>query len=76
MPLEPATKPMGPAHVGLQSVDWIGTLVIVVSITAAIALAQPDIGIAPIAGSVAACSTVLLAVIKLCPARSGKAKAS
>jgi hypothetical protein len=76
MPVEPLTKPAGPAHVGLQSVDWIGSLVIVVSLTAAIALARPDIGIAPVAGSVAACAAVLLAMIKLAPARSSKGKAS
>jgi hypothetical protein len=51
MPVEPATKPSGPAHVGLQSVDWIGSLVIVVCLTAAIALARRDLVIAPVAGS-------------------------
>jgi hypothetical protein len=57
-------------------VDWVGTLVIVTCMTAAISLAKPDIGIVPIAGSVAACAAVLLAMIKLFPARSGKKKAS
>jgi len=76
MPVGPATKPADPAHAGLQSVDWIGTLVIVVSLTAAISLARLDIGVAPIAGSIAACAALLLTGIKLLPARLGSAKAS
>jgi len=71
------TKPVGAPHVGLQSVDWVGTLVIAGCISLAIILNRRDLDPLIVVGWVSGVAAALLAaIVVLKPARSGKTKAS